>query len=218
MQFSLTPKQQAVLTAIEEYIIREGHPPSYKELQEKLGYSSTASIWRFVSSLKAKGLLSSCRKWNSLCPQKTASTILPNSSSTFIPVDIIGHIFRDKPPVLWVNSTSIQLPSELVRHTQGCYGLIIEDAAYIDLHLLPHDLIIVDPKSEINPGELVLASNQGTIIGHLFEDGELLQFKSSPFATKNSREEGHRLTPDEIHMWGVIIASIRATQLLHTDH
>lgn len=217
MKLSLTPKQQAVLSAIEEHILTEGHPPSYKELQLKLGYSSTASIWRFVQTLKTKGLLSGSREWNSLCPKNSRPPLPKNSSSSLLSVEIIGHILRDKPPVLWVKSTSIELPSSLVRSKEGCYGLIIQDASYTDLHLLPYDLIIVDPQSEINTGELVLASNEETIIGHYFEEGELLQFRSSPFSSKNKREISQKLTQDEVHIWGTIIASIRAPELFQSS-
>lgn len=213
MHVSLTPKQQAVLQAIEEMIRIEGRPPSYKELQEKLGYSSTASIWRFVSSLKKKGLiLEKSRQWHSLLPQKT--TPLATHLDELLQVEIIGHIFRDKPPVLWMKSASIQLPAALLRNKPGCYGLIIEDASYLDLHLLPHDLVVVDPQAEIVPGELVLASNKETIIGHLFEEGELLQFRSSPYSTKTLPEKRSSIMQDDVHIWGVIIASIRAPQLI----
>lgn len=213
---NLTPKQQAVLQAIEDHIQQTKRPPSYADLQKKLNYGSTASIWRFVQELQKKGFLCETKgQWHSLCPIQKSTHIENKIPEGCISVDIIGHIIRDKAPMLSLKSSPLLLPSDLVRHTSGCYGLILDDASYIDLHLLPHDLIIVDPRSEIQAGELVIASNEETLIGHVFEEGNLLQFRSSPYSIKSHHEHIRRVKIDDIHIWGIIIASIRSPHIFH---
>jgi SOS-response transcriptional repressor LexA len=215
MQKNLTPKQQALLDAFHSLTQRHGRAPSYKELQKQLGYSSTASIWRFVQTLKKKGLLADeSRHWNSL---KATEPPIRDSSNT-VEVELIGQIVREKPPVLFAKSTTFTLPSSLVYHKEGCYGLIIEDTSYRDLHLLPYDLIIVEPRVTISPGELVIASNTETIIGHMFDEGELMQFRSSPYSSKTFHDNLIRVEADTIHIWGVIIATIRSLSFLEQIH
>lgn len=214
MQNSITPKQQAVLEAIQAFHARHGRAPSYKELQTRLGYNSTASIWRFVQSLKKKGLiLEESRQWHSL--QATTAHKDPLlAASSMLEVVLIGNIQSDKPPTLFAQTTTFTLPASLVNHTAGCYGLILEDSSYTDLHLLPYDLVIVEPRIDIAPGELVIASNHETIIGHLFDEGELLQFRSSPYSSKTFHDSLMRVEADTIHIWGVVIATIRSLSFL----
>ena len=215
MQKNLTPKQQILLDAIRAYTGQHGRPPSYKELQQQLGYGSTASIWRFVQALKKKGLLvEGTREWHSLSPTDEAATKPDISTPHTLDVELIGQVVREKPPSLFAKSTTFTLPSPLVHYKAGCYGLIVEDTSYKDLHLLPYDLLIVEPRVDISPGELVIASNTETIIGHLFDEGELLQFRSSPYSTKTFHDNLLRVEADTIHIWGVIIATIRSLHFL----
>lgn len=217
MKKAPTPKQKALLTAIETHTKQHGRPPSYKELQQTLGYTSTASIWRFVQALKKKGLLENeSSHWYSLHPLSQSEQ--QDGSSSFLDIELIGHIVREKPPVLFAKTIPFQLPAALVNHKAGCYGLIIEDTSYRDVHLLPHDLLIVEPRDgaseTINPGELVIASHSETIIGHLFDEGEIVQFRSSPYSTKTIHDNFIRIEASSIHIWGVIIASIRSLAFL----
>ena len=129
-------------------------------------------------------------------------------------VVLIGTIQSEKPPTLFAKTTTFTLPPSLINHTAGCYGLILEDSSYKDLHLLPYDLVIVEPRVDIAPGELVIASHNETIIGHLFDEGEILQFRASPYSSKSFHENLIRVEADAVHIWGVIIATIRSPSFL----
>jgi len=200
----LTPKQRRVYEAIESYQSSHGSPPSYRELAHILGYSSTASIYRFVKALKEKGVLENIpRSWRNLQPTKGCFR------SPSLDIEVIGHISRQRPPDLFSQTTFVSIPSHLI--TQGCdiYGLVIQDASFTEEHLLPQDLLLVEPTKTIDQGELVLASSTDqTIIGHYFEEDEHVRFRSTPFAVGQAMTS--TLVPiDQVQVWGAIIALFR---------
>ena len=149
---SLTSKQHRVLDAIEKHTATHGHPPSYRELMTELGYQSTGSIYRFVKALQSKGALEKTpRSWRNAKPARAAR----NEGST-LDVEVIGQISRQHPPALFPKTTSVVVPSHLVSQHGPVYGLVIQDASFLDEHLLPGDLILVEPADTIEPGELSL--------------------------------------------------------------
>ncbi len=199
----LTPKQRLLFEAIEDYSEAHGHPPSYRELAKKLGYASTASIYRFVKSLKKKGVLADTpRSWRNLEPTK----VRPGAPS--IEIEVIGHISRPKTPELFSKTSFISVPSHIVGKESNVYGLLIQDTSFIEEHLLPQDLLLVEPVKTIEQGELVLASTDQTIIGHYFEEEDLVRFRSSPFA-KHQTMTSITIPEVDVQIWGAVIALFR---------
>jgi len=196
-------KQRQVLDAIEKHIALHGTAPSYRELAQQLGYTSTGSVYRFVKALKEQGLLeTSSRSWRNLSPNTTT-----HSAST-TDVEIIALISRDKNPEFLSPTTVMSVPNNLINKDSQVYGLTIQDASFISEHLLPGDLILVEPTESVSDGEFVLASAEKTIIGHYFEESDYIRFRSSPYST-NSSISSTRIHKSEIQLWGVIVALIR---------
>ena len=202
---TLTQKQHRVFDAIEAFTTAHGHPPSYRELMQALGYQSTGSIYRFVKALKEKGALeSSPRSWRNVRPAKTRTL-----NSTVAAVEVIGQVCRQRPPELFATSSTMEVPTHLVSQSSSVYGLLIQDASFLDEHLLPGDLILVEPADTVEPGELVLASTHQSIVGHFYDEGAMFRFRSSPYAPSGAASS--LTTPAaETQIWGVIIGVIRS--------
>jgi len=207
----ITLKQQRILDAIEEHTKTHGHAPSYRELAQKLGYTSTASIYRFVQSLKKQGLIEdSARGWRNLQSKRQSQ------SEPSVDIEIIGQISQQNAPELSRNSRLISVPSYLVTQEANVYGLTIQDASFTNEHLLPGDILLVEPTDHVQQGELVLASGEKTIVGHYFEEGEYICFRPNPYAI-NKIAQNTRYLFGEIQIWGVIIALIRHFGEKHTQ-
>ncbi len=199
-----TKKQQTVLRAIEEYCNLHHRSPSYRELMESLGYRSPASIWRFVEALKRKGLIKSEKKqWRSIeLPQ------LRSTSRASIPV--IGTVSRGRTPELYPKAEECPLAREMLSDTGHFYALRIKDSSFLNEFLLPGDLIVVEATQEVDPGELVLASTDETFIGHFFDEGEIIRFRSNPYSLSQANQPNQiKLIAEEVQVWGVIILVIR---------
>jgi SOS-response transcriptional repressor LexA len=202
---TLTSKQHRVFEAIERFTKAYGHPPSYRELMTELGYQSTGSIYRFVKALKTKGALeNNPRSWRNVKPTKAQ-----HQDENSIEIEVIGQISRQHPPELFTKTSLVSIPSHLVSHHGPVYGLVIQDASFLDEHLLPGDLILVEPADMIEPGELVLASTNYSIIGHYFDEGQTLRFRSSPYAP-NGTLASISSPASETQVWGVVVGLIRS--------
>ena len=202
---TLTQKQHRIFDAIEKLTVSKGHPPSYRELMEELGYQSTGSIYRFVKALKKKGALESApRSWRNVRPTKSR-----REDTSVADVEVIGQISRQHPPELFAKTSHISVPIHLVCHNASVYGLLIQDASFLDEHLLPGDLILVEPADTIEPGELVLASTHQSIIGHFFDEGSMFRFRSSPYAPSGA-VASITVPAGDAQVWGVIVGMIRS--------
>lgn len=171
----------------------------------ELGYQSTGSIYRFVKALKTKGALeNSPRSWRNVEPIKAQ-----HKEGAVIDVEVIGQISRQRPPELFTKTSTVSIPSHLVSQHAPVYGLIIQDASFLDEHLLPGDLILVEPADTIEPGELVLASTNHSIVGHFFDEGDTFRFRSSPYAPSGALVS-ISAPSDDTQIWGVIVGLIRS--------
>ena len=205
----LTPKQKRLVEAIESHSTKHGSAPTYRELMEQLGYRSTGSIYRFVQSLKKRGIIIDApRSWRSAQLAVSAH----ENVGTVVSVDVIGQVSRKKPPELLPKTHQVDVPSGLVGKEVAVYGLVIQDASFVDEHLLPGDLILVEPADVISSGELVLASTQKSIIGHFFEEGENIRFRSNPYASEGT-PSSLVVKADEVQVWGIVVGVIRAAGL-----
>lgn len=211
----LTSKQKRLVAAIENYTSQHGSVPTYRELMVQLGYRSTGSIYRFVQSLKKKGIiLDAPRSWRSV----QLATTPREDVGAVVSVDVIGQVSRKKPPELLPKTHRVDIPRDIVGGESAVYGLVIQDASFLDEHLLPGDLILVEPVDTISPGELVLASTQKSIIGHFFEEGVNIRFRSNPYASAGS-PSSLVVRADEVQIWGIVVGIIRAAGLFpHHSH
>lgn len=202
---TLTTKQRRILEVIDRFIADRGHPPSYRELMAELGYVSTASIYRFVKALKEKGYLEDTpRSWRNIVTKS-----MRRGEGQIVEIEVIGRISRHRSPELFTKTTFIAIPNHMVSPDTHVYGLTIQDASFLDEHILPGDLILVEPADSIENGELVLASTQTTIIGHFYDEGASIRFRSSPYAPSNATYSTVTRT-EETQVWGVIVGILRS--------
>ncbi len=202
---TLTQKQRRILELIDRFQAERGHPPSYRELMAELGYVSTASVYRFVKALKEKGYLEQTpRSWRNIVTKTTRRT-----EGHVVEIEVIGRISRHRPPELFPKTSFLTIPNHMISPDTNVYGLTIQDASFLEEHILPGDLILVEPTDGIENGELVLASTQTTIIGHYYDEGSSIRFRSSPYAPNHATYS--RVTrAEETQVWGVIIGILRS--------
>ncbi len=232
----LTEAQKRVLDYIELAFFQKNLVPSYREIMHALEYKSPGAIHRLIKELQKKGYLGNThtRAWRSLTPvshQHRASSYkisvdpdihesvsLPTSSlqsDAVFSLDIIGMLTGSKPPELMLEPKSLVLPkkpfSQAVQDERSLYGLVIQDSSFLGEHLLPGDIIIIEPTVEdLKPGELVLATAQNeSIIGHYFDEGDIIRFKSSPYSSSASLHHAKKRLHEETQVWGVILGSVR---------
>ncbi|MEV4741582.1 winged helix-turn-helix transcriptional regulator [Streptomyces sp. NPDC049555] len=67
MAYGLSPRQEAIMKAIKEWIAEQGVAPSVREIGERVGLSSSASVAYHLDRLQERGLIRrSGRRWRSV--------------------------------------------------------------------------------------------------------------------------------------------------------
>ncbi|MET9648604.1 LexA family protein [Streptomyces syringium] len=62
----LSPRQEAIVRVIREWIVEHGEGPSVREIGEQVGLSSTGSVAYHLDRLEERGMISrSDRRWRS---------------------------------------------------------------------------------------------------------------------------------------------------------
>ena len=64
MDSKITPKQEAVLDSIKQWVDKYGTAPKLKDIMSELGYSQLSSVHRHVDALRTKGLLPDVDAWS----------------------------------------------------------------------------------------------------------------------------------------------------------
>ncbi len=169
-----------------------------------LNLRSPASIWRFVEALKKKGLIASTeRAWRNVELKDIAQqNVHPQSEAT---IPIIGAVSKGKVPELYPEAEKWPISSKLLPEGGHYYALRIKDSSFLNEFLLPEDIVVVEATQEVAPGELVLASTKETIIGHFFDEGEIIRFRSNPY----SQPTQVKVSAEEVQVWGVIVYVFR---------
>jgi repressor LexA len=143
----LTERQLAVLNFIRDYITDKGISPTLDEMSQFFGVSKI-TIYEHVSALEKKGAIRKTRN------MARAIELVDQSSPRQL--TIRGRIAAGAAIEAIEEHEAFQL-DELAPTRDGCYLLRVEGDSMIDAHICPGDLVIVQPTSTAQDGEIVVA-------------------------------------------------------------
>lgn len=84
----MTPRQYQLLGFIESFIEANGHPPSYEEMKDAMGYKTKSNVADMVNRLIAQGKL--CKS-----PNRKRSIAIPNKSlAAFSSIELRRELLR----------------------------------------------------------------------------------------------------------------------------
>lgn len=185
---SLTDKQSRLWEFIVEYLDDYSQFPSYAEMQEEFGYSSTNSIFQHLNALEKKNYLTKQGRGNyDIHPSKR------NQLTGFYPgIPIKGHIAAGGMHQA-ISENLGHLPVEIHPSKSDHYfALIVDGESMIDADIRDGDYIIIDPRPP-KDGEIgAILYNGETTLKTIRKksDGILLQ-------PENPAYEPISITPDE---------------------
>ncbi|MBS1716684.1 MAG: transcriptional repressor LexA [Armatimonadetes bacterium] len=152
MKKALTPKQQAILRYIEEYIENRGFPPSIREIGERFNIKSLRGVTVHLDALKSKGYIE--RESTPRSIKVIGNNSGRQSNTTALP--LYGNVAAGN-PIYSENNVQdhISVPSEMVRNIKNAFLLRIQGDSMIGDGILPHDLVIIKPQDSANHNDLV---------------------------------------------------------------
>ncbi len=146
---TVTERQKQILDFVDSFQVREGFPPSLREICKALGLVSTGSLMKHIRSLETEGLIKgtpgSKRAWkvvDSSCKKEP-----------FIP--LLGQIAAGH-PILAHENKEDQLPiNPSLFGSSEAFALKVKGDSMIEAHIQDGDLAIIHPQQESENGSIV---------------------------------------------------------------
>ena len=195
----LTRLEQKVLDYITEFVAKNGHAPTLKEIGEGLEIQSKGTIHRYVESLINKGHLQrNGRSWRGL-----RLTGERNKRSLILP--FAGRIAAGKPIEAIPEQLEIDFSDMLIGDDR--YVLEVKGDSMIEAGILDRDLVIVRQTETANNGDIVVAliDNGETTLKKLRKHGDRVELIPA-----NQSMVPMIYPADRVHIQGVVVGQVRS--------
>ena len=153
---ALTKKQERVLKGIYDLARKRNLPPTVREIGQRLGLSSTCTVYRYLEQLERKGYIKrgqgSARSLEII--NAPEASMLPPSRS--VPVPLIGTVTAGTPITAVEHVEEVySLPEDLV--PEGCFMLRVRGDSMVGAGIDDGDLSVIRPQKTANNGDIVCA-------------------------------------------------------------
>ena len=177
----LTKKQKNLLLFINKKLRSSGVSPSYEEMCEELELKSKSGINRIVKSLEERGYIERLEnKARAIAPKKHPNgqiynSVVINFKDKFINKHSHSHSITEKfkskkdqipllgkiaagTPIEAISNYGeyLDVPSSFLT-SEDCYALYVEGDSMIDEGIFDGDTVIIDKKTNINNGDIIVA-------------------------------------------------------------
>ncbi|OGY41950.1 MAG: repressor LexA [Candidatus Buchananbacteria bacterium RBG_13_36_9] len=147
----LTKRQKQIIDFINEFTDDKGYAPSYREIGQHFGLSSTATVCEHIQGLQEKGYLK-------IDPNEARSIeIIDNARAEAIFLSLAGLITAGEPIEAVEQNEKIAIPKELVKDEAKAYVLKVKGQSMIDEGIYDGDYVIVEKNPTPKNGQVVVA-------------------------------------------------------------
>ncbi len=149
----LTKRQAEILEYIVSYIRENGYPPSYREVGEHLGISSTATVHEHIKNLETKGFL------NTDGTAGRAIEVDPGvvRAAKAIELPLMGLITAGEPIEAVETGETMEVPESLAGDVANSFVLKVKGDSMIEDGILSGDYVVVERNPAPRDGEIVVA-------------------------------------------------------------
>jgi repressor LexA len=156
---TLTPRQRAILTVIQDWAVRYGYSPSTREIGAAVGLASTSSVSRHLRVLEERDFLrrgrTATRPVDVRMFLQPASRVEDDPATVGVP--LLGTIAAGSPIMAdEVLEETLTLPRELVGRG-NLFSLRVQGDSMVDAAICDGDIVVVRQQSEAYNGEIVAA-------------------------------------------------------------
>ena len=186
----LTKRQKQILDFITQFIQSYGYAPSYREIAEHFGLSSTATIHEHIKSLEDKGLISSSHN------VARSLEVLNYRFGKAIELPLAGIITAGEPIEAIETQETIAVPRDLIKD-ENSYVLKVRGESMIEEGILDGDYVIVERKYYPQNGDVVVAllDNEYATLKKYFREKDRIRLQPAnktmkPIYAKNPAIQG----------------------------
>ena len=180
----LPARQQRILVAIRDWVVRHGYSPSTRQIGDAVGLRSSSSVSKHLTALEEKGFL---RRGDAVARPIDVRMFLHDSparesTEDSVPVPVVGHIAAGVPISAEENLDDVlKLPRELAGRGT-VFGLRVRGDSMIDAAICDGDIVVVRQQHEAHSGQIVAAmiDEEATVKVYRRRGGHLLLEPRNP--------------------------------------
>lgn len=147
---NLTKKQKLILDFITQFIQTNDYAPSYREIAEHFGLSSTATVHEHVKALEDKGLISSSQN------AARSLEVVNHRFGKSIELPLAGLITAGEPIEAVETNETIAVPQSMIKN-ENSFVLKVRGESMIEDGILDGDYVIVERSFYPRNGDVVVA-------------------------------------------------------------
>lgn len=176
MNKKITKKQDEVLNYIKKCIVKNGFPPSVREIGQALGLNSPATVHAHLKKLEEAGCIrKESQKFRTI--EVLVENEFKGTSSDIVKVPLLGKITAGSPiEAIERPDEFFSLPAELIPNKETIFTLKVSGDSMINVGIYDKDIVIVQKQKVARNGEIVVAmtdENEVTIKTFYKEDDHI---------------------------------------------
>lgn len=160
----LTKRQMQMLELVNSFRDKNGYSPTVREIADRLGLSSVATIAEHIDSLEKKGLVKRERdRSRSLELTPAGLSALPTEKSPArenMMIPLLGTIAAGEPIDALPNPEEIEIPPAFTVGKR-CYALRVKGESMVGEGIFDGDFVVIEEKPVPENGETVVALLDG---------------------------------------------------------
>jgi len=156
---SLPVRQQKILVAIRDWVVKHGYSPSTRQIGEAVGLRSSSSVSKHLATLEEKGFLSRSQSMSRPIDVRMflqdSRPQAPADDSVSVPV--VGDIAAGTPiSAIEHLDDTLKLPRELTGRGT-IFALRVRGDSMIDAAICDGDMVVIRQQTEAHSGQIVAA-------------------------------------------------------------
>lgn len=198
---NLTVRQAEVLDFIVQTINERGYPPTINEIMNALGLSYPRAVVGHLEALEKKRYIKRDPGARGIQILKVANVEL---DSGVIRLPLVGITAAGTGVLAEENIEEwVPVPSSMMNGAKDAFMLRVKGDSMIDAHILDGDMVVIQPASTAQNGEIVLAiiDNEATI-KYFYQKGGKVVLKAANRAFQD-------MEPENIIIQGKVIGVFR---------
>jgi len=171
----LTERQRDILQFIREFQKERGIAPTHREICDHFGFSSYGTVYKHLSLLEKKGLIS--RDWNQKRGVELIEMQTPDAPAGVRELPLFGTIAAGQPLEVSQSDETMTVPDHLTTRGEN-FVLKVRGDSMMDDGILDGDYVIIARRERAENGEMVVANVNGEVtLKRLYREGERVRLQ-----------------------------------------
>ncbi len=213
MKSKLSPRQQRILSFIQEFMDDHQYPPTVRDIQSGCEVSSTSVVDYNLQKLQQMGYLKREREVS-----RGIALIgegLKDSRRDIVRIPIMGSIAAgeplqvpDAPTHADQSYDTVDLTSSLTKDRQDLFALRVKGTSMIDALVADGDLVILERAFDARDGDMVAAwldGSEETTLKRFYLEGDMVRLQP-----ENETMEPIRVPAKDVSVRGRVVGVVRS--------